>query len=238
MISEPDFEEISLFDLSDEKDPPEAIKETTKTEIPAKEEIEPQEIALTAENLWQDKYWEFDITNPTQTIRDSIKATMIEEGFTKREVNHIFKGLFFKEKIFNTKSQAMEYLKTLPTTYAVKYKIGIPPSPKMLTLQKRCQVQEEKWTNFLQEQEKRWAGDFITCATCHSRINTHYITPPVCPVCKQDLRPQTVLKKWQSLQKALYDVQKKYEQTSRKYNAQFTGGEKWIIRTINSYKKS
>ena len=43
MISEPDFEEISLFDLSDKKDPPEAIKENTKTEIPAKEEIKPQE---------------------------------------------------------------------------------------------------------------------------------------------------------------------------------------------------
>lgn len=33
MISEPDFKEISLFDLSDEKDPPEAIKENTKTEF-------------------------------------------------------------------------------------------------------------------------------------------------------------------------------------------------------------
>ena len=42
---------------------------------------------------------------------------MVAEGFTKREANHIFKGLVFKEKIFNTKNQALAYLKTVPTTW-------------------------------------------------------------------------------------------------------------------------
>ena len=42
---------------------------------------------------------------------------MVAEGFTKREANHIFRGLVFKEKIFNTKNQALAYLKTVPTTW-------------------------------------------------------------------------------------------------------------------------
>lgn len=63
-----------------------------------------------------------------------MKEHMVAEGFTKREANHIFRGLVFKEKIFNTKNQALAYLKTVPTTYAVKYKIGIEPSPRMVSL--------------------------------------------------------------------------------------------------------
>lgn len=65
-----------------------------------------------------------------------MKEDMLKEGFGKREANKVFKGLFFKEKVCNTRTQALEYLKSIPTSYAVKYKIGITPSPKMVSLEK------------------------------------------------------------------------------------------------------
>lgn len=70
-------------------------------------------------------------------MKDTMKEDMLKEGFGKREANKVFKGLFFKEKICNTRTQAMEYLKAVPTSYAIKYKIGIAPSPKMVSLEKR-----------------------------------------------------------------------------------------------------
>ena len=111
----------------------------TKKSIPApapepEEETAAPEGETKASSLWADKYWEFDITHPSAEIKDAMKSSMVEEGFTKREANRVFKGLTFKEKVFNTKRQAKEYLKTIPTTYAVKYKIGIEPSPQMISL--------------------------------------------------------------------------------------------------------
>lgn len=36
-----------------------------------------------------------------------------------------------------------------------------------------------------------------------------------------------------SLETAVKDLKKRYEDTARKYNSKFTGGEKWIIRLVN-----
>ncbi len=108
-----------------------AVKTIKPETAPGKEEIpvpQPQNCPVSATPAWTEKFWEYDITKPSQWIRDDMKEHMVAEGFTKREANHIFRGLVFKEKIFNTKNQALAYLKTVPTTYAVKYKIGIEPS--------------------------------------------------------------------------------------------------------------
>lgn len=163
MSQNPDFEETSLFDLfpAEEKKTDKKEQKNEKTEdaaskdgrgkesavtavktikletAPRKEKIpvpQPQDRPVSATPAWTEKFWEYDITKPSQWIRDDMKEHMVAEGFTKREANHIFKGLVFKEKIFNTKNQALAYLKTVPTTYAVKYKIGIEPSPRMVSL--------------------------------------------------------------------------------------------------------
>ncbi|WP_302792446.1 hypothetical protein [Dialister invisus] len=163
MSQNPDFEETSLFDLfpAEEKKTDKKEQKNEKTEdaapkdgrgkesavtavkaikpetAPGKEEIPvPQlkDCPVSATPAWTEKFWEYDITKPSQWIRDDMKEHMVAEGFTKREANHIFRGLVFKEKIFNTKNQALAYLKTVPTTYAVKYKIGIEPSPRMVSL--------------------------------------------------------------------------------------------------------
>lgn len=236
-------EEASLFGekMAEEKKPARGKKVSPKKAAPfAKAAPQPkaaeENVNETAKRSWREKFWEFDITHPSQDIKDTMKEALLADGFMKREANKVFKGLFFKEKIFNTKNQALEYLESVPTSYAVKYKIGIEPSPKMLSLAKRLKEKEERLAAYKETQnEKKFAGDFITCPHCHSRVNTGFVKPPLCPVCGDDMRSDTAVKTIRALEETVADLRKRYEDTARKYNSKFTGGEKWIIRLVNPF---
>lgn len=215
-------------------------KAAPKPKVAAKEREEKDMseggIVTSGKGSWREKIWEFDITHPSQDIKDTMKEALVAEGFMKREANKVFKGLFFKEKIFNTKNQALEFLESVPTSYAVKYKIGIEPSPKMIVLAKRLKEKEERLAAYKETQnEKKFAGDFITCPHCHSRVNADFVKPPLCPVCGDDMRSDTAVKTIRTLKEAVAELRKRYEDTARKYNSKFTGGEKWIIRLVNPF---
>lgn len=236
-------EEASLFGekMAEEKKPARGKKVSPKKAAPfAKAAPQPkaaeENVNEPAKRSWREKFWEFDITHPSQDIKDTMKEALLAEGFMKREANKVFKGLFFKEKIFNTKNQALEYLESVPTSYAVKYKIGIEPSPKMRSLAKRLKEKEERLAAYKETQnEKKFAGDFITCPHCHSRVNAGFVKPPLCPVCGDDMRSDTAVKTIRALEETVADLRKRYEDTARKYNSKFTGGEKWIIRLVNPF---
>lgn len=246
-------EEASLFGegMAQEKKPARVKKASTKALVASpkaapqpkaaakkgeeKDMSEPGN-AASGKGSWREKIWEFDITHPSQEIKDTMKEALVAEGFMKREANQVFKGLFFKEKIFNTKNQALEFLESVPTSYAVKYKIGIEPSPKMMSLAKRLREKEERLAAYEEAQnEKKFAGDFITCPHCHSRVNALFVKPPRCPVCGDDMRSDTAVKTIHALEETVADLRKRYEDTARKYNSKFTGGEKWIIRLVNPF---
>lgn len=236
-------EEASLFGekMAEEKKPARGKKVSPKKAAPfAKAASQPkaaeENVNEPAKRSWREKFWEFDITHPSQDIKDTMKEALLTEGFMKREANKVFKGLFFKEKIFNTKNQALEYLESVPTSYAVKYKIGIEPSPKMRSLAKRLKEKEERLAAYKETQnEKKFAGDFITCPHCHSRVNAGFVKPPLCPVCGDDMRSDTAVKTIRAFEETVADLRKRYEDTARKYNSKFTGGEKWIIRLVNPF---
>lgn len=241
-------EEASLFGekMAEEKKParakkasPKASASTVKAETSPKaapKKAAEENVSEPEKGSWREKFWEFDITHPSQDIKDTMKEALLVEGFMKREANKVFKGLFFKEKIFNTKNQALEYLESVPTSYAVKYKIGIEPSPKMVSLLKRLKEKEERLAVYSKTQnEKKFAGDFITCPHCHSRVNAGFIKPPLCPVCGDDMRSDTAVKTIRALEEAVAELRKRFEDTARKYNSKFTGGEKWIIRLVNPF---
>ena len=241
-------EEASLFGekMAEEKKParvkkasPKASASTMKAETSPKaapKKAAEENVNEPAKRSWREKFGEFDITHPSQDIKDTMKEALLAEGFMKREANKVFKGLFFKEKIFNTKNQALEYLESVPTSYAVKYKIGIDPSPKMIALAKRLKEKEERLAAYKETQnEKKFAGDFITCPHCHSRVNADFVKPPLCPVCGDDMRSDTAVKTIRALEEAVAELRKRLEDTARKYNSKFTGGEKWIIRLVNPF---
>lgn len=241
-------EEASLFGekMAEEKKParvkkasPKASASTVKAETSPKvapKKAAEENVSEPEKGSWREKFWEFDITHPSQDIKDTMKEALLADGFMKREANKVFKGLFFKEKIFNTKNQALEYLESVPTSYAVKYKIGIEPSPKMIALAKRLKEKEERLAAYKETQnEKKFAGDFITCPHCHSCVNADFVKPPLCPVCGDDMRSDTAVKTIHALEETVADLRKRYEDAARKYNSKFTGGEKWIIRLVNPF---
>ena len=235
-------EEASLFGekMAEEKKPARGKKVSPKKAAPfakaAPKKAAEENVSEPEKGSWREKFWEFDITHPSQDIKDTMKEALLVEGFMKREANKVFKGLFFKEKIFNTKNQALEYLESVPTSYAVKYKIGIEPSPKMIALAKRLKEKEERLAVYSKTQnEKKFAGDFITCPHCHSRVNAGFVKPPLCPVCGDDMRSDTAVKTIRALEETVADLRNRYEDTARKYNSKFTGGEKWIIRLVNPF---
>lgn len=220
-----EMEEDSLFSQTDMAPAKKKIPKTAPSLRPAEE---------AAAHAWKEKIWEFDLTKPSQWMKDTMKEDMLKEGFGKREANKVFKGLFFKEKICNTRTQAMEYLKAVPTSYAVKYKIGIAPSPKMVSLEKRLHEKEERLATYTNAQnEKKFTAAFVSCPHCKSRVNRNFIHPPLCPVCGKDMRSDTAVKTITTLEETVKDLKKRYEDTARKYNSKFTGGEKWIIRLVN-----
>ena len=47
------------------------------------------------------------------------------------------------------------------------------------------------------------------------------------------MRSDTAVKTITTLEETVKDLKKRYEDTARKYNSKFTGGEKWIIRLVN-----
>lgn len=220
-----EMEEDSLFSQTDMAPAKKKIPKTAPSLRPAEE---------AAAHAWKEKIWEFDLTKPSQWMKDTMKEDMLKEGFGKREANKVFKGLFFKEKVCNTRTQAMEYLKAVPTSYAVKYKIGIAPSPKMVSLEKRLHEKEERLATYTSAQnEKKFTAAFVSCPHCKSRVNRDFIHPPLCPVCGKDMRSDTAVKTITTLEETVKDLRKRYEDTARKYNSKFTGGEKWIIRLVN-----
>ena len=106
----------------------------------------------------------------------------------------------------------------------------------MIALAKRLKEKEERLAAYKETQnEKKFAGDFITCPHCHSRVNADFVKPPLCPVCGDDMRSDTAVKTIHTLEEAAAELRKRLEDTARKYNSKFTGGEKWIIRLVNPF---
>ena len=110
-------EEASLFGekMAEEKKPARGKKVSPKKAAPfakaaPQSKAAEENVNEPAKRNWREKFWEFDITHPSQDIKDTMKEALLADGFMKREANKVFKGLFFKEKIFNTKHQALEYL--------------------------------------------------------------------------------------------------------------------------------
>lgn len=238
-MEDPNYIQTTIFSFIEETPAPKKRKArapkkgatTPKVEATAPKEA-PAVMKETAP-LWREKIWEFDLTVKSQDMKDRMKEAMVAEGLTKREANHIFKGLVFKEKVCNTRNQALEYLESVPSSYAVKYKIGIEPSAKMISLEKRLAEKEARLQRYIQEEiEKKFRGDFISCPHCKSKLNSAYVRPPLCPLCGEDMRPSKTVKNIAVIEETIAELRTRYEDTARKYNSKFTGGEKWIIRLL------
>lgn len=59
---------------------------------------------------------------------------------------------------------------------------------------------------------------YVGCKKCGSKINTHYLRSNNCPICNEDLRPESTLQKIESYKEKVKDLQKQLKEEEKKLN--------------------
>lgn len=132
----------------------------------------------------------------------------------------------FTEKIFDCYEDAEQYLESTFGDYreiAVRYKKypKLEPNKAIEDLKRRldeyqkriCKIDVPHYANVTQSTVK--------CKNCGSSLSTKYCGKTynnLCPVCKAELRPESVMKKRDSYKKTLSELQQKLKAEDRKQN--------------------
>lgn len=134
----------------------------------------------------------------TSERKDIIQAEM--DDVARREGNY-HNGLgaidFRDNKCFDTFDEALEYIKGLGGFYlqvAVKYKkVSFKPSAKLTTLRERMAKARNKY--YTLNNKFHFAdhkSEAVGCKHCGSKIVLKYLHSNHCPVCRTDMRPETI----------------------------------------------
>ena len=73
-------------------------------------------------------------------------------------------------------------------------------------------------------------ADTITCPKCGSRLNLAYMKSDFCPLCRTDLRSQTVLSHIEKYDKDIADKEKQYREMERKCKKKVE--TRWLVKLV------
>ena len=73
-------------------------------------------------------------------------------------------------------------------------------------------------------------SNFIGCKCCNSKISREYIKSNYCPICKNDLRPETTLEKIDNMKKAYLEAEKKLKEETKKLSKKQKYDIKWLVK--------
>jgi len=159
-----------------------------------------------------------------------------ERGGFGRGLGHNIK---FTDRLFDSYDDAIDYLKTTVGNYrqtAVKYyRYPEVTSTKTLTdLQKKGKEYTERINKLSKPHYQGVKQATVKCKCCGSSLATKYCGQTFenkCPVCCQDLRPQSVLDKYNNYRNTLYDIRKRIKEEEKKINSkQKTKAEvRWLV---------
>lgn len=119
---------------------------------------------------------------------------------------------------------------------AVRFKecTEFKPSKKLEALLERMNAERQKYNEL--ESNIHYANvqsEFIGCKECGSRLARKYIKSNTCPLCHNDLRPQSTLdriatlyKNWQKVAKEYDELQKAETKKAKEKNCKI----KWLIK--------
>ena len=145
-------------------------------------------------------------------------------------------GVVFTGKIFDTESEAREYLHRVSPRYeqiAVQFKkrTGKPLSPtqKLMNARKKVQELSAKYNEL--ERKPHYAGvssKTVSCKSCGSNLATAFCGKTYgnqCPVCKCDLRPPSTLENIARVKKNLLVAQKELQALEHGFEVKQTSGK-------------
>lgn len=126
-----------------------------------------------------------------------------------------------KNKIFNDRDSAVEYIDEISSNWYRKYQPCVAfydtskavRSKKIIGLETRLQKEKEKMNDYkAAHQIINYKAKLVTCSKCGSKINKIYIKDDRCPLCNHNLQSKTTkdtieryTKKIEELKKAIKD---------------------------------
>ena len=141
------------------------------------------------------------------------------------------------DRTFDTYDEAVEYIeqedqKTWYNCMAVKYhetKRGKEPK-KLIDLRQRV-INLRQVANQIENEPhfKDAKSQYVGCKKCGSKLNKDYIGN-ICPVCRNDLRPESTLKKITRSKEVLKEAQKKLEKEERDFAKSHKGKVRWLVK--------
>jgi hypothetical protein len=122
------------------------------------------------------------------------------------------------DKVFSSRNEAMDYcLKTAEkweSVVAVRYKNATCYKSKKLSKLGDKIDSLVKVKRDLERKGLKFEG-FLTCSSCKSKVNTVHLRSHNCPVCRDgDFRPKSFIKKIQSLDKKINELNEKHKAQS------------------------
>lgn len=139
------------------------------------------------------QFWSYPINVSQTKVLKEVQYRADLEGDHKGQV----KGIAWSSLIFPNFDKAQEYLLNCGKNMAVQYKDLPKEEPKAVqTAREKVKETEHKYFDadrkFHFENVK---SEFIGCKKCGSKINRTYLKKNYCPICNNDLRPNTTLEK-------------------------------------------
>ena len=132
----------------------------------------------------------------------------------------------FTDRVFNSFDDAKEYLDGTFGNYrqiAVKYKKypKVEPNKVITDLDRRIDEYNKRCNELNKAHYAKVAQKTVKCKKCGSSISTEYCGRTYynsCPVCRADLRPESVLKKLADYEKTINDLKKRRKEEEKKQN--------------------
>lgn len=132
----------------------------------------------------------------------------------------------FTARIFNSYDEAYNYLDTTTGNYrqiAVKYKVypKVEPSNVILDLERRIKEYKNRITELNKPHYANVKQATVKCKKCGSSLATSFCGKTYynyCPICKEDLRPESTLQKIEQYNNTIKELEQKRVDEIKKQN--------------------
>ena len=106
---------------------------------------------------------------------------------------------------------------------------GVRPTKQMLDLDKRISDMEKKKSEYIDENRvQNRKSETVRCPECGSRLAIGYLNTQYCPLCRTDLRSETVRNKIQWFDRKIRELNKKRSELEKKQKSK--ASVRWLVK--------
>ena len=111
--------------------------------------------------------------------------------------------------------------------HGVMYKAYRGESKAMVTSRDKVRETRDKKAAYIKANRiQNRTSDTITCPKCRSRLNLGYLEGQTCPLCRTDLRSNTVQSRIKAFDSKIKELDRKYEELEKKQKYEV----RWLVK--------